>query len=171
MRKILLIGPQGSGKSTQAKLLGEYLKIPVISTGEIFRQTATFDSLIRKILEEGKLVDNQTTSEAVGERLKKTDCQKGFILDGYPRNIDQVRLYDPKFDLVFYLNVSEEEVIKRLTERGRSDDTEELIKRRLDLYYKHTQPLLDYYKNSGVLIEIDGMGDIKKIQDEIKKYL
>lgn len=169
--KVLFIGPQGSGKSTQAKLLGEFLKIPVISTGDIFRQTATFDGLIRKILDEGRLVDDKTTAEIVKGRLKEPDCDSGFIMDGYPRNIDQVNLFDPGFDRVIYLDVPKEEVIKRLMERGREDDTKELIERRLDLYFRQTEPLLDYYQNLGILIEVDASGDIQKIQDEIKKSI
>ena len=166
-----MIGPQGSGKSTQAKLLGEFLKIPVISTGDILRKTATFDGLIRKILEQGKLVDDETTSEIVKNRLLEEDCQNGFILDGYPRNIHQKEIFNPEFDKVFYLKVPNDEVIKRLMERGRADDTPEGIKTRLDLYYDQTQPLLDYYKNLGILIEVDGIGDIDQIQNEIKKSI
>lgn len=163
--KILLIGPQGSGKSTQAKLLSEYLKLPVVSTGEIFR---TMDTA-RRILEEGRLVDDRTTSEIVKNRLSNPKCQNGFILDGYPRNIEQVKLFDPEVDLTIYLNVSEEEVLERLIKRARADDTQESIKTRLDLYYQQTEPLLSYYKNLGILKEIDGIGEIKEIQQRIRK--
>lgn len=173
--KILLIGPQGSGKSTQAGLLSEHLKIPVISTGEIFRKLsqkeAGIGGMIRRILEEGKLVGDDTTSSIVKERLQEDDCQNGFIMDGYPRNLDQLKLFDPEFDKVFYLNVPEKEVSQRLLRRGRADDTEEAVKTRLDLYYLQTQPLLDYYKNQDILAEIDARGDIQSIQDEIKKSL
>lgn len=173
--KILLIGPQGSGKSTQAKLLAEFLKVPFISMGDIFRKISAEDSelgkRIRKILDEGQLVDDRTTSETVKQRLQGEDCQNGFIVDGYPRTEDQLRDFDPGFDKVFYLDVPEEEVIKRLLARGRSDDTYELIKRRLDLYYQQTQPLLDFYKQGNKLTEISGIGDIQNIQDEIKKSI
>lgn len=173
IHKILLIGPQGSGKSTQAKLLGEFLKIPVISTGEIFRKLSEenfgFGQAVRTILDEGRLIDDQTTCKIVKKRLSQPDCRQGFIIDGYPRTIEQVKLFDPEFNLVIYLDVLEEEVIKRLMERGRTDDTLELIKRRLDLYYEQTQPLLDYYKNQGILKEVHGMGSIKEVQNEIRK--
>lgn len=173
--RVLLIGPQGSGKSTQAKLLAEYLKVPVISTGGIFRKLSQeevgFGQIIRTILDEGRLVDDQTTYKIVKDRLSKPDCKTGFVLDGYPRNMEQLRLFDPQFDRVIYLDVPEQEVIKRLMERGRSDDTPESIKIRLDLYYRQTQPLLDYYKNQGLLIEIDGVGDIFGIQQRMKEVV
>ncbi len=169
--KILLIGLQGSGKSTQAKLLSEYLNLPVISTGDIFRKQASINEIIRTTLQEGKLVDDTTTSKVVKDRLNEKDCQNGFIMDGYPRTVEQMKIFDPGFDKVFYLDVPQDMVIKRLSQRGREDDTNELIRRRLDLYYKQTQPLLDYYKSLGKLVEVDGSGDIQTIQDEIKKSL
>lgn len=171
--KILLIGPQGSGKSTQASLLAEYLNLPKISVGDIFRELSKEESSeaqrLREILQAGKLVDDQTTSEIVKNRLNQADCQNGFILDGYPRTIEQMQTFDPNFDKVIYLEVPKEEVMKRLMARGRADDTHELIETRLDLYYKQTQPLLDHYRNKGILIEVNGVGSVEQIQEEIKK--
>lgn len=173
--RILFIGPQGSGKSTQARLLSEHLKIPVISTGEIFRRLSQKEvgigRMIKRILEEGKLVGDDTTSSIVKERLQEDDCQNGFIMDGYPRNIEQVNKFDPNFDKVFYLKVAEEEVLERLLKRGRVDDTKDSIKTRLDLYYQQTQPLIDYYENQGLLVEIDATANIQTVQDEIKKFI
>lgn len=170
-KRILLIGPQGSGKSTQAKLLAKYLKIPVISTGDIFREMAPLHEWIRKILEEGKLVDDKSTSKVVEKRLREKDCRDGFILDGYPRNLEQIRLFDPKFDLAVYLSLPEKQVIQRLMKRGRADDSRESIERRLDLYFRQTTALLDYYRNLGILHEIDAQNSIEEIQNEIQKYL
>jgi len=174
--KILLIGPQGSGKSTQGKLLAEFLGVPYISTGDIFRQIALQDSeegrKIKQTIESGRLIDNQTTVALLEKRIKEADCQNGFVLDGYPRNLEQVRLVPTlDFDKVLYINVLEQEVVDRLLKRGRPDDTKEGVKRRLNLYHEQTQPLLDYYKNQEILVEIDGKGDIRKVQDEIKKSL
>lgn len=165
--KILLIGPQGSGKSTQAELLARYLNVPKISTGDIFRQL----SGVKEILNAGKLVDDKTTAEIVKNRLNQEDCENGFIMDGYPRTVEQLKHFDPGFDKVIYLKVPQDEVIKRLMNRGREDDTPDLIKTRLDLYNKQTLPLLDYYQTKRILTEIDGMGDINQIQDEIKKSI
>ncbi len=171
--KILLIGPQGSGKSTQAELLAKDLNVPKISTGDIFREIAKQNSKegkeIREIQNLGNLVDDVTTAEIVEKRVEGDDCKNGFILDGYPRNSAQRQMFDPFFDKVFYLKVPDEEVIKRLMARGREDDNFESIKTRLKLYNSQTQPLLDYYKNQGILKEIDGTGSVEKIQDEIKK--
>ena len=172
--KILLVGPQGSGKSTQATLLAEHLSLPKITMGDIFRQISKEDSpegqRIKQILDEGKLVDDVTTAGLVKKRVNQEDVQTGFVMDGYPRTIEQLKMFDPGFDKVVYLEVPEEEVIKRLLARGREDDTDELIRTRLNLYYQQTQPLLDYYKNSGKLITVDGIGDINKIQDGIRQY-
>ena len=173
--KILLIGPQGSGKSTQAKMLGEFLNIPVISTGDIFRnliqENSDIGRMLNGILTEGRLVDDQTTCKIVKERLSQPDYRQGFIADGYPRTVEQVQIFDPKFDKVFHLDVPEEEVIKRLLARAREDDTEELIKTRLDLYNRQTEPLLDYYQNMGILTEIDGIGSVEDIQQRIRDSL
>lgn len=173
--KILLIGPQGSGKSTQADLLAQFLSLPKITVGDIFRSIAKEDSeegkRIRQILEEGKLVDDQTTSEIVKKKLGESIYDSGFIMDGYPRTVEQMQLFDPGFDKVFYLDVPEEEVIKRLMARGREDDTAELVKTRLDLYYKETQPLLDSYQKQGKLSNIEGTGSVDSIQEEIRKQV
>ena len=174
--KILLIGPQGSGKSTQAKFLAEYLHIPYISTGDIFRQIASEDTgegkRIKQIIESGNLVDDQTTANLLKLRLDQPDCQNGYILDGYPRNLEQKELVaNLSFDKVLYISVLEDMVVERLLNRGRADDTDEGIRKRLNLYKEQTQPLLDLYKNQEILVEVDGRGDIQTVQNEIKKSI
>lgn len=173
--KILLIGSQGSGKSTQASILATQLNLSKIAVGDIYRQLAKEDTDlgrgIKEILDKGQLVDDATTARIVEERLNREDCKNGFVLDGYPRTLEQARLFDPGFDKVFYLKLKQAIAIERLLKRGRADDTKELIEKRLELYYQQTQPLLDYYKDEGILVEIDALGDIKSIQNEIKKFL
>lgn len=167
MKKILFLGPPGSGKSTQAKLLAKYLKLPVVSTGDIFRQLPE----VREILQEGKLVDDWFSAEIVRKRLNEKDCQSGFMLDGYPRTLEQVKIFDPKFDIVFYLSLPVEVAISRLLKRGRKDDTREAIKKRLDLYHQKTKPLLDYYQDLGILKKINAAGSIAAIQKAIRSKL
>lgn len=173
--KILLIGPQGSGKSTQADLLAKKLNLPKITVGDIFRQIANGDTAegrkIKDILASGHLVDDQTTARLVKERINKGDIKRGFIMDGYPRTVEQKNLFDPSFDEVVYLNVPKIEAVKRLLRRGRTDDTAELIGKRLDLYYQQTQPLLEHYRYKGNLTEISGIGNVEKIQQRIRKSL
>lgn len=173
--KILMIGPQGSGKSTQAELLAKDLGLPKITVGDIFRRISTLETeegkRIKQILDSGQLVDDQITSELVKKRLEEEDARDGFILDGYPRTIEQVNIFDPNFDKVIYLDVPKENVVRRLAQRGRVDDTLELINKRLDLYYQQTKPLLDFYKNKGILLEVDGTGSIERVQEEIRKLI
>ncbi len=174
--RILLIGPQGSGKSTQGKLLQENIHLPYISTGDIFRNIAAQNTdegrRIKQILSSGELVDDKIVIELIRKRLQSADAQSGFILDGYPRTLEQAtQIADLNFDKVFYLKIPKSIILERLLKRGRADDTEELINRRIELYYKQTQPLLNYYRNQGILVEINGEGDIKAIQNEIKKFI
>lgn len=162
--KILFIGPQGSGKSTQGKLLAQFLGLQYISTGDIFREMT---GEIKQILDQGKLVDDQTTSKIVEERLKEENIN-GFVLDGYPRTLDQIKLFDPAFDKVIYLDLSDGEATKRLLIRKRNDDTEELIAERLRNYHLQTDPILDYFRQKGILLEIEGLGSIDEIQQRIR---
>lgn len=172
--KILLLGPQGSGKSTQGKLLAASLKIPYISTGDMFREIAQEDSeegkRIKQLQESGQLIDDETTRELIKKRLQRQDTKDGFILDGYPRTSDQVSLFDAidlKFDRIFYLNVPEEDVVKRLMTRGRSDDTPEAIKVRLDVYKLKTEALKLALEKFGNLFEIDASKSVDEVQAEI----
>lgn len=173
MPKILFIGPQGSGKSTQAKLLSKSLGIPYLSSGDIFREISKEENelgqKIREILRKGKLVDDETTCEVVKNKLEDKDHKVGFILDGYPRTVEQIKIFDPGFDLVFYLDVSKKVSLERLLKRVREDDTRDLIEARLVHYYNQTHPLLGYFKKKGILKELDGQKGIDEIQAEIRK--
>ncbi|MDP3733559.1 MAG: nucleoside monophosphate kinase [Candidatus Daviesbacteria bacterium] len=164
-KEILFLGVQGSGKSTQGKLLAQFLGLPYISTGDIFRGMG---GEIRQILEQGRLVDDQTTSRIVEEKLREEEYSNGFVLDGYPRTMEQIKLFDPGFDKAIYLYLSDEEATKRLLARAREDDTVELIIERLRNYHKQTDPVLDYYREKGLLEQIDGIGSIEEIQQKIR---
>ncbi|MBI4036404.1 nucleoside monophosphate kinase [Candidatus Daviesbacteria bacterium] len=173
--KILISGPIGSGKTTQGKLLAAFLNIPLIGTGEALRQMAeapnSLGEKIKQELKKGDLVDDNLVAEVVKERISCGDCQNGFVMDGYPRAFSQLQLFDPKFNKVFYLQILDEEIIKRLIKRGRSDDQPDIIQKRLALYHQLTEPVLAYFKNQGVLIEIDGLGTIDEIQRMIRQNL
>lgn len=163
--KILFVGPQGSGKSTQGKLLAQFLGLPYLSTGDLFREMG---GEIKQILDQGKLVDDQTTVKIVEAKLNGEEYSNGFILDGYPRNLEQIKLFDPGFDQVIYLDLSDKEATKRLLIRAREDDTAELIAERLSSYHRQTDPILDYYRQKEILKQIDGLGNIEDIQQKIR---
>lgn len=179
--KILITGPQGSGKTTQAKVLAQKLGACFIGAGDLLRKFAEGDSKDAKMIKiavgNGQLVDDLIIARLVKEKVAQEECIQGIVTDGYPRTWSQYKLYDPGFDQVFYLDVPDEEVEKRLLDRGRGDDTLKLIKERLGWYHKRTKPLLEYYSNLGKLTIINasqplGMSDaqsIEKIAVEIEE--
>lgn len=173
--KILFIGPQGSGKSTQGKLLSKYLHLPYLSSGDMFRSISKkkndLGKRVKDILGEGKLVDDQATCEVVKEELKRSIYNRGFILDGYPRTVEQIKSFDPGFDLVFYLDVSKKVSLERLLKRVRDDDTPALIESRLTYYYEQTHPLLKYFKARDIVKEIDGEKSVSEIAEEIREVI
>lgn len=175
MTKVLFTGPVGSGKSTQADLLASYLNVPLFQTGQITRDLAKEDSdlgrRVKAIMESGELVDDRTIAEVLKEAMSKADLAKGYVIDGYPRSLEQLKIYDPGFDLVLNFQISDEEILKRLLKRQRVDDTQEAISRRLKIYYDHTRPLIEYYKNLGILKEINAEGSVEDIQKVIKEIL
>lgn len=184
--RLLIVGPQGSGKGTQGVRLGEALSIPVISTGDVFRANVSagtpLGQQVKAIIEAGDLVPDSLTSEIVRDRLTQDDASNGFLLDGYPRNLGQVGDLDAflegrgeALDAVIELSVPRDESIARLSQRaieqGRTDDTEEVIANRLAIYERETAPILDVYRERGIVDAIDGVGSLDEIADRIAAAL
>ncbi|OGD90923.1 hypothetical protein A3D07_01735 [Candidatus Curtissbacteria bacterium RIFCSPHIGHO2_02_FULL_42_15] len=170
--KIIFLGIQGSGKSTQAKIAAEKLSLPYIETSQLLREKSNGEDedakQIANAFEKGNLVVDEITIRALKERLKTKDCQKGYILDGYPRNEIQFQNLDSDIGRVFYVKVSDEEAIRRLSKRARHDDTGKALKRRMDLYHRQTEPVLDKFREKGILEEVDGERSIKEIAKDIE---
>lgn len=172
--RILLLGPQGSGKSTQAKLLSDKYNLSFISIGDLVREKSREDSpegeKIKEIMERGEFVDDITVANLFKERLEK-ERGKGFVTDSYPRRLSQVKTYDPGIEKTIYLDISDEEILNRLLKRGRIDDTKEAIEKRLSIYHEETKPLLDYYRSLGKLSEVEGEGSVEEVFERVKRLL
>lgn len=173
---IILLGVQGSGKSTQGNLLSNHFNVPYFSTGQIFRQLANEDTElgreIKEMMTKGYLIPDDKTLEIVKDYLSRPEYQKGFIIDGFPRNISQAQSFPARVDKVVFVNVSDEEARRRIEARNndkevRPDDTEEAITRRINIFHESTKPLLEYYRNKGKLIEVNGEQSVEEIQEEI----
>ena len=179
--RIILFGPPGCGKGTQATFISEDLSIPHLSTGDMLRSAVGSKSEIglkaKEIMEKGGLVSDEIVLSIVQERVSNSDSKKGFILDGFPRTINQAERLDlllsksQKIDCVLRIKVDEEEIIKRLIDRGRNDDKPEIIKNRFKAYNAETQPIIPFYETRGILFNIDGMQEIEEVSVEIKKVL
>lgn len=172
--KIILIGIQGAGKSTQGNLLSEKLKIPYLSTGHIFRELAKEKSkvgrYIKEVMNAGFLIPDRKTLNIVSDYLKRPEYQKGWIMDGFPRTIAQAEAFDEILDHVVYLNVPDKEALWRLSYRngeGREDETLAAVRKRIELFHKLTEPVIDFYRKKGLLKEIDGEQSIEEIHKEI----
>ena len=171
--KIIMIGGPGSGKSTYSEIITKKLNIPHIYTGDMMRKLAKQDTpdgrKVKDLLAQGKFAPLDIVINAVKDRVSKPDAQKGYVFDGFPRNVEQAERMEEEnieYDYVVNLVVSEEEIIKRLTARGREDDKPEIIKKRLAVYEKETRPLLDYYKNEIINIKAEG-GEPEEIAAKI----
>jgi adenylate kinase len=186
MMKLLLIGPPGAGKGTQASKLSEVFGIPAISTGDIFRENVKNETPLgieaKSYMDKGEYVPNELTNKLVRDRLQNPDCLNGFLLDGYPRTADQVQELDSilketesKLDAVVQLTADSEEVVRRLAKRaieqGRSDDTEDVLRNRLSVYEEQTAPLISVYESRGLLVKVDGLGEIAEVTKRITEAL
>lgn len=186
MIRILLIGPPGAGKGTQAALLAQHFGIPAISTGDIFRENVRNETPLgleaKAFMDRGEYVPDSLTNALVRDRLNQEDALSGFLLDGYPRTIDQVEELDDileetekKLDVVVQLTADSEELLRRLSGRaqelGRSDDTPEVIKRRLDVYEEQTAPLIDIYASRSLVAKVNGLGEIADVTNRIIEVL
>jgi adenylate kinase len=182
MVRMLLVGPPGAGKGTQAVLLSEAFSIPAISTGDIFRANVRDETPLgveaKGFMDRGEYVPDSLTNALVADRLANKDCVPGFLLDGYPRTLDQVRALDEvlasqgnQLDVVVELTVDPEIVIDRIrgraTEQGRSDDSEDVVRNRLEVYARETAPLIEVYGDRGVLVSVDGIGAIDDVTQRI----
>jgi adenylate kinase len=182
MTRMLIIGPPGSGKGTQAERISDRLGVVAISTGDIFRANVKGGTPLgveaRKYMDNGDFVPDSVTNEMVRNRLSQDDAQEGFLLDGYPRTVAQVDYLDgilaageQKLGVVLQLTADDEELVSRLLgrarETNRSDDNESVIRHRLDLYHQQTEAVVAKYAGRGILTEVDGIGGIEDVTDRV----
>jgi adenylate kinase len=171
--KLILIGIQGAGKSTQGNILSEKLGIPYLSTGHIFREMAkektTLGRYIKEVMNSGALIPDEKTLEIVSDYLGRPEYQNGYIMDGFPRTTAQAEAFGNGIEKVIYLNVPDREALWRIAHRTdmREDDTLVAIRKRIELFHEVTKPVIEYYREKGILIEIDGEKSIEEISDVI----
>ena len=180
--RIIFVGPPGVGKGTQSKRLLQFLKIPHLSTGDMLRQAFADQTeigiLSQQYMASGKLVPDPIILQLMGHRLDQSDCQQGCLFDGFPRTLGQASALDAflrergmPLDGVLELKVDAEQIVKRLAGRGREDDHPDIIRQRLEGYLRLTQPLVEYYKERGLLYTVDGMGTPDEVFERIKGVL
>lgn len=180
--RLLLIGPPGAGKGTQAARLAEHFGIPAISTGDIFRENVKNQTELGKkaqsYMDAGENVPDSLTNDLIHDRIAQADCQDGFLLDGYPRTAAQVEALEgmlaeqsTSLDAAVELVADVEVVVNRLRQRaidqGRSDDSEEVVRHRLGVYAEQTAPLIDVFRDKDLLVTVDGLGPIEDITERI----
>ncbi|BAZ39926.1 adenylate kinase [Calothrix sp. NIES-4101] len=182
MTRLIFLGPPGAGKGTQAKALADHWQIPHISTGDILRQAlkeqTTLGVKAQSYMDKGELVPDQLVEEMVEERLKQPDTTSGWILDGFPRTVKQasflealLQKLDQAGERVVNLDVPDDIVVGRLLERGRKDDTEDVIRRRLEVYRSETAPLIDYYSSKSQLLMVNGNQSLEEVTAELAKVI
>ena len=184
--RLLIVGPPGSGKGTQAKRIGETFGIPDVSTGDIFRHNIRTETplgvQVKAIVDAGDYVPDELTNAIVTDRLMEDDAANGFLLDGYPRTVDQVAYLDDllerdgrPLEAVIRLVADQEEIIARLTrraeEQGRADDSVDAIRHRQEVYSRETAPLVEIYRDRGLLVDVDGVGTPDEVGDRIADAL
>lgn len=182
MTRLLIVGPPGAGKGTQAARISERFGIPTISTGDIFRSNIAdqteLGKQVKAIVDAGDYVPDSLTNALVTDRLDEADAAGGFLLDGYPRTTDQVEYlanllasHGHSLDAVIRLVADQDEIVRRLRQRaidqGRVDDSEEAIRHRQDVYIRETAPLIDMFRAQGLLVEVDGLGPIDEVTGRI----
>ena len=186
MTRLVLLGPPGAGKGTQAARLADSLSVPAISTGDIFRANVTEGTELgvaaKEYMDAGEYVPDTVTNKMVESRLAEDDAREGFLLDGYPRTADQVAELDRmlegqghSLDRAVELTADPDEVVARLlrrsAEQGRSDDTADVVRRRLEVYTAQTAPLATLYEQRGLLVRVDGMGDVEDVTRRLLEAL
>jgi adenylate kinase len=181
-----MMGPPGAGKGTQATFVAEHFGIPAISTGDIFRANVAEGTPLgveaKRYMDAGEYVPDEITNKMVRNRIDEPDAEPGFLLDGYPRTLAQVEELDGmveftghRLDAVVVLAVDDEEIVQRLLQRaeveGRADDTEDVIRRRQEVYREQTEPLIEVYRERGILLEVDGIGEVDQVTKRIFEAL
>ncbi len=184
--RLILMGAPGAGKGTQAKVIASSFGIPAISTGDIFRANVSQGTPLgveaKRYMDAGEYVPDEVTNQMVRNRIAEPDAEPGFLLDGYPRTLAQVEELDGMIkntghvlDAVVVLEVDAEELIQRLLARaeveGRADDTEDVVRRRQEVYAEQTEPLIDVYRDHGILVEVDGMGEVDEVTARVLEAL
>ena len=184
--RLLIVGPPGAGKGTQAVRLAETYGVPAIATGDIFRANIKNETplgvQVKAIIDAGDYVSDELTNALVKSRLEEADAREGFLLDGYPRTLDQVAFLEEllagkgqALDAVIQLVADQDEVVARLRnralEQGRTDDTEDAIRHRQEVYLRETNPLIAVYESRGLLVEVDGLGAVDEVAERIASAL
>ncbi|MEQ8754627.1 MAG: adenylate kinase [Coleofasciculus sp. G1-WW12-02] len=182
MTRLVFLGPPGAGKGTQAQLIAQLYQIPHISTGEILRsaiaQSTPLGQKAQSYMDRGELVPDELILDLIRDRLQQPDTQAGWILDGFPRNVSQgaflenlLQDLDQRCDYAIYLDVSDESILKRLLSRGRQDDNEQTIRRRLEVYRQQTAPVIEFYRDRSILREIDGDRPMDEVTGSLKQVM
>ena len=176
--RIIMLGGPGSGKSTYSKFLTKEFLVPHVYTGDMMRDLSKQDTptgrKVRSALDKGDYVDTKIVLDTLQKRLSRKDTERGYVLDGFPRSMEQVKEMEDRnigYDHAVYLDVAEEEVIRRLMSRGRADDKPEIIKNRIKVYKKQTQPVINYYKDKLITIKAKGGEEIEDIASLIIKQI